>query len=1313
MRRFRLGRIRQRTQGDSSPNIVVVGEHNTITVAVGAGRHDPMAAPPGLPTVPFREPYYEKNPLVSGFRRFMRERDRGYFTVEAEPGMGKTAFAIWAASLPETKAAHFVRYGSNTTTDVISHLCSQLVQSCGIRDPDLREALSHGQVHPAWLARVIDEAAAQCDGRLVIVLDGLDAADGHVRRGLPFGLPDQLPRDVYVVLTARNGTLVNFAPGQSQLLRLRPDSAVNRDSLRGFLQEQARAETLIGRTLADHGIADESFVDQLLQRSEGSWVYAHLVLETIARAPATVRSVPDLPSGLDAFYDREILALCRDSPTQSERIALLAALGTANEPLDADALCSLAGGIKPSLVGTVIQEGLRPFCDISLSGDTPTDPPRYALGHASLREYLSGSSPEPAPDTDALLRERIARACRQTHGRICDQYLGMWGGLASGLPTLTRKPELARTEDGYPLRHLVFHLAKARRTADLHTLLALSRGNENLWYSMHRDAHDITGYLRDLELARKASPRLSQQLRYRLLETSVGRAVTAVPPTVIGELVNRAVWTPEQAFQRVERMTDHQRQAHALLLLVDCLPQELLSRALALVPKFSRDKRSELLTAIAGRPEQDAELRRRVAELSLPQGYEQLLPFPMAEVVFRHLPIEEAHALTRHHRLADRVDRQMLGAVVDLRVASDRTAQVPALLRVVRDLPPAYRGDELLAALVPHLPSAAFDGMVADLRDLDLRYCPQLVSVLGTHLPQENLPDLWAALATDPWSSAEPPTGSLASFEPLLRTRVRANGDTWASLLCAIAPRLDGEDLWAALRLACLLDAQSADTPIRLLIEHLPPGEVERVAESLPSLAQGYAIGHILLCAVLPLLPIDRARAIAAAELAETEYPNAHPSLVLLAGFLSPESRRPLLENVSEHLCYGWSDCDVWRWALARIGQHLNADEIDLVLDATGEGWAWNPDARLMVIEALAPHLSDDWLRSFASQGDSHSLDPVCFSAVSALGRLQTPAERARTVANGLKLVRGTDSHASIAGCIRELAPVLPAEDAGEALDMLGSLHNPEWQVPAIEALSARLAPDRLPDALTAALESASAMPEWATARLPRLLGRLADSGHADLLGTLFIQHLNSRWTPGGTERFIPLISVLTETQAREGWNLLLAADDREAPEITALLIPRLAPADQPHATQTVLQRLHLDGRPDLSTLKRHAWTLGKLLAVPGATGPTTQALRRLLRNPEAQDSPFYQILAAIERDLPPSLAEEALQSALRESWEDFRLRAVTLVAPSLSAERAWRTIKAVGRSKDNYDTEKALALAALAVRCVPEQRDALLDSIA
>lgn len=467
------------THGPNSP--IIIADNNSGSIAVHSGelrrlREAPQAHRGYVDTL--TRFYYELNPLVTEFHRFLDERDRGYFAVEAEPGMGKSAFAAWVKTREDADAAHFVQNGAGAgrTANAVRSLGAQLITGWGLDDLAPDEWLSDGSGEPEWLALVIERAAARRDEQrpgqhIVLVVDALEAVHEYPPTEMPFGLPQRLPHGVYVVVTARTGQLRNTPADQTCRVTLPPDAPGNLKALGGFLRTRVREDAGLARALSTYGVTEDAFAAQILERSRGSWVYAHYVLESIGEDPPAVRTLPDLPEGLDAYYNERTLPLCLgpDGEQDARRIALLAALGAAGEPVDAGALCSLAGLDEPSLIDALMRDGLRPFCTVVVPEGDLEGLPRYTPHHPSLREYLSGSS-------NAALRQ----ASRAAHSRICDRYLAAWGGLDSGLSTLAATPELADADGGYPVRQLVFHLLEAGREAEVHQMLALSRGKENL-----------------------------------------------------------------------------------------------------------------------------------------------------------------------------------------------------------------------------------------------------------------------------------------------------------------------------------------------------------------------------------------------------------------------------------------------------------------------------------------------------------------------------------------------------------------------------------------------------------------------------------------------------------------------------------------------------------------------------------------------------------------------------------------------------------------------------------------------------------------
>jgi len=1323
------------THGAFSPIINADGNTGIISFNPPVGGHPLLGAPQSFQAYvqDLTGSYYERNPLVKAFIAFLEENDRGYFAVEAEPGIGKSAFAAWVTAREETCSAHFLELslGTNRTATVVRSLGAQLIRAWELHDLAPGGLLPAGSGDPAWLPTVIEAAAARRDSehsnrRIVIVVDALNAAHDYPNSMLPFGLPEHLPRGVFVVVTSRAGQLKNLPPAQARHVRLRPENAENQAALRSFLKAAAREDGQVGRALQEHEVAGETLVRRLIQASAGSWVYAHYALESIRLDPAMVLRLPALPPGLGAYYDRYILRLCRTSPVQAERIALLAALGAAREPLDARGLCTLAEVDDPALVEDMMQDGLRPFCKAIRTDDGSLGLPRYSPDHPSLREYLSGAGADGVPDADAQLRERIGRAYRSAHDRICDRYLTAWGGLGSGLPILASQPELAAADNGYALRSLIFHLLEAGRAADIHRLLELELGDgqANLWYVAHERAGGIDGYLRDVELARTATQETATVLRYRLMEASAARAATVLPPAVVQELVKRQLRTPDQALARAERVNDPGRRAQILLPLIPQLPPGSIARACAMIAASGAEHRGELLAAVAARRDLNAE-RTATAIALIMEGDEYGEPFagPLA-MLARQLPPDQLSQLLPHSPWP--ADEDHARIIAEFFRDPDRTRAMRTALEHAGKIANCYNAGRLIAALLPDALNTDFGTIFEWMRQKEPLDGPQdwgpLAAALAAHVPLNEIKNLLATIPAlgSPYGGALgdlSPRGS--EFSELMHAAYLACGyygmTEWPDILAALAPRLCHRDVLDVLNLAtkvrCFVNHETAHA----LARNISAAESRRLLNELgvPGSASkeiDQDNRFILLSALLERLPEDEAHALAAAESRAVSAAEEDLPLKFPAEHLPANERRAFIGNLCSWISSGYDRYDSGKRTLARLAPHLSHEEVTVVLDKVAENWAWNPDARSEAIDALAQRLPDDLLTWLARGSGFAEPDSECFTALAELGKFQSPERRAQTGTKVLAIAGSLVRHGSMADAIQASAPLLSPESGEIALGMLEPVDVP-FRVRAIDALSGCLADEILPRALALATEHAHRL-GWVVSRLPNLLTRLARAGHHDsidaLLGRL-LEYLGSDMNCS-VEEFISFIPALTPEQARRAWDNVLARENlrghRETgrPEVLAALVPYLPRPMQKNAAEQALAALaeSKDGSSlHHDDLKARARTLGHLLRVAVETPDTvTSAVQKCLR--DAHRKPLYPVIREFGTAFPPPLSDYALERAFAESeddksWGNFTLKAVAAVAPSLTQEQALRAAHAVAEYGPGTNT--ITALAALAPR--------------
>ena len=517
--------------------------------------------------------------LLDCIDQFIQTTASGYVLVEAEAGMGKTAFAAWLAR-ERGYVSHFSRYsGGRSVRAALENLSAQLIIRFGLDD------LAPGGMLPEWVQtpggfeHVLSRAAAlarESGVPLVLVVDGLEEAE-HDGDGLPFGLPLLLPDGMHVICTDRTGTPLPTPEVPLLPLRIGKDDPRNLSDIRAFLAAAAHGE--LASRLAEAGISPASFTDLLARRCEGVWVYLRYVLEELRLGLRSADAIGDLPAGLRGYYADQVRRWQRDPSWEDCLLPLLATLGVAGEPLPAATLAALAGDLDIRAVRRLCDWTFRPL--LATTRSEIRGPVRYEVYHASFRQVLKAEHTEPVSSTGAIrydleaLADQLGHATGRAHSRIADIYLSRFGGLAHGLPYLAAEPRSAGADDGYPLRHLARHLHHAGRTSDLHQLLAASQPKSggqavNLWYAAHDAAECVSSYLDDLSRAQhiaatatdqalahsRPAPSLGREIRYALISASIRTRATRISPELLGLLLGSGQWSPERSLDHARRLTD-------------------------------------------------------------------------------------------------------------------------------------------------------------------------------------------------------------------------------------------------------------------------------------------------------------------------------------------------------------------------------------------------------------------------------------------------------------------------------------------------------------------------------------------------------------------------------------------------------------------------------------------------------------------------------------------------------------------------------------------------------------------------------------
>ncbi|OUL20469.1 hypothetical protein BV372_32720, partial [Nostoc sp. T09] len=164
--------------------------------------------------------------------------------------------------------------------------------------------------------------------------------------------------------------------------------------------------------------------------------------------------------------------------------------------------------------------------------------------------------------------------------------------------------------DGYIHQHLVWHLEKAGRFEEIHSLLREeSASGNNGWYEVREKLGQLGGYITDISRAWELAEAnwdestlpqvVSLQCRYALITASLNSLAANVPVELLIALVKNNLWTAEQGLAYALQNPDLSKKVEALAQLVQYLPPNLEKLALSEALCAARAIQSESDRALA------------------------------------------------------------------------------------------------------------------------------------------------------------------------------------------------------------------------------------------------------------------------------------------------------------------------------------------------------------------------------------------------------------------------------------------------------------------------------------------------------------------------------------------------------------------------------------------------------------------------------------------------------------------------------------------------------------------------------------------
>ncbi len=241
--------------------------------------------------------------VFKAIQDFFSSQTEGYFIIEADPGVGKSA--ILAEYVKRARCVFYFNIrsqGINRAEQFLQSVTSQIISRYNLPYP--LELPPQATRDGKFLGKLLEEASAKLKSgeKLVIAVDALDEVDQTDHKGSNIlYLPMTLPGGVYFVLTQRPITLplnLNSPPHRFDLMQYQAESL---QDIHNYIRTRIRESPQLRKWINEQGVTVEDFVTQLGNKSENNFMYLRYALADIEKGRFGDLSIDSLPQGLMAY----------------------------------------------------------------------------------------------------------------------------------------------------------------------------------------------------------------------------------------------------------------------------------------------------------------------------------------------------------------------------------------------------------------------------------------------------------------------------------------------------------------------------------------------------------------------------------------------------------------------------------------------------------------------------------------------------------------------------------------------------------------------------------------------------------------------------------------------------------------------------------------------------------------------------------------------------------------------------------------------------------------------------------------------------
>ncbi|MEG4211671.1 ATP-binding protein [Microcoleus sp. S13_B4] len=323
--------------------------------------------------------------VLAAIAEFLQNNRKGYFVLEADPGVGKSSIMAKLVLLLKRRCvAHFnsQSQGIVRTEQFLENACTQLIRGYQLNYPQLPEnATRDGN----FLSRLLGEVSTKLGGKkLIVVVDALDEVDSSLqgRGSNVLYLPDALPDNVYFIVSKRPESLP--LPNH-QVFDLMQYSAESLADVKLYIDKRTSNSASIQSWINRQNLQREQFVAAVAEKSQNNFMYLRYVLNDIDSGKYSDVNLQDLPRELEGYYDKHWMQMMgrEDDPLLEMRVKIIYVLSKAREAVS-------RGWIAKSVGETdfKVQQVLKKW-ESFLRQQQVDGEIRYSIYHNSFRDFLA------------------------------------------------------------------------------------------------------------------------------------------------------------------------------------------------------------------------------------------------------------------------------------------------------------------------------------------------------------------------------------------------------------------------------------------------------------------------------------------------------------------------------------------------------------------------------------------------------------------------------------------------------------------------------------------------------------------------------------------------------------------------------------------------------------------------------------------------------------------------------------------------------------------------------------------------------------